>query len=583
MSRVSAYECGGLIFDADFDSGNIESVEARGSNQFTLYTRADAIGSRERNRATWFYFAVRGAPPGMLLFFEIRNMNPQRALYQQDMRPVVRSLPSQPDWQRIRTPCQQAGAGKDTHEFAITFAHKVERRNETLYFAFSYPQSYTECQARLAWLDAIFGLPKAAVVPPRAPSGEAPTMAPTGGETAAAPTAAAASSGPGLMGTLASALSAGAQPAAVMDQMDHLRRERLLSAARDAAFEALAPEPRAARVARKAAAPATARAPAAQSVPSPPPSPPHPPPSSPPPSPPTASPMPLLRFEQNMFKSGASHPYTAGNPYTAANPYTAGASSPYMASFSQGARRPAVRGGALFTETLHRPAVRGGALAQSLTQRPPLWPGPPPPPLPSRAPVALSVPAPSSLPPLSFNAGSLMISAISAIPPGRPSASRAVTPQLDRLLQRLSAATNRLETKVIALGRAEMDAELAEAAAMSAAARLPLESPSNVYYHRELLTRSVDGRRIDLLTISSKRGFAERPQFQPSQWYEPALETALIAHGASACTCSPRRPFPTGTSRHSSRRCCPRLSAESRRGGRAYRPLHARAASPIRR
>ena len=121
MSRVSAYECGGLIFDADFDSGNIESVEARGSHQFTLYTRADAIGSRERNRATWFYFAVRGAPPGMLLFFEIRNMNPQRALYQQDMRPVVRSLPSQPDWQRIRTPCQQA-AGKDTHEFAITFA-----------------------------------------------------------------------------------------------------------------------------------------------------------------------------------------------------------------------------------------------------------------------------------------------------------------------------------------------------------------------------------------------------------------------------------------------------------------------------
>ena len=73
-----------------------------------------------------------------------------------------------------------------------------------------------------------------------------------------------------------------------------------------------------------------------------------------------------------------------------------------------------------------------------------------------------------------------------------------------------------------------MDAELAEAAAMSAAARLPLEAPSNVYYYRELLTRSVDGRRIDLLTISSKRGFAERPQFQPSQWYEPALEPAML-------------------------------------------------------
>lgn len=41
------------------------------------------------------------------------------------------------------------------------------------------------------------------------------------------------------------------------------------------------------------------------------------------------------------------------------------------------------------------------------------------------------------------------------------------------------------------------------------AAASALPGPASIYYHRELLTRSVDGRRVDLLTITSYGGRCE--------------------------------------------------------------------------
>ena len=182
--RIGHADCGGLTFLADFDSGNLGHVEERSGeavwcidveltadNSFILWTRADCEGTRHQARSrTWFYFAVQGASPGCTLHFEVRGMNPQMKLFQHDMRPVVRSLPSKPEWQRVAEPTQAIMPDGVGSNFAIRFRHRVDTsRSDTLFFAFTFPSSYAECAAKLAWADALFGRPVASLSPPPLP------------------------------------------------------------------------------------------------------------------------------------------------------------------------------------------------------------------------------------------------------------------------------------------------------------------------------------------------------------------------------------------------------------------------------
>jgi hypothetical protein len=77
-------------------------------------------------------------------------MNTKRhgALYRCDMRPVFKSQVTNNKWCRMRKSVRTDEEGR------LFFEHTNELENDTIYFAFTYPYSYSDLQAELIRLDS---------------------------------------------------------------------------------------------------------------------------------------------------------------------------------------------------------------------------------------------------------------------------------------------------------------------------------------------------------------------------------------------------------------------------------------------
>ena len=182
LPHIGATTVAGLTFDASFDSGNCSRVEQVDDDEFNLFTSCDcACTPFEKSYRTWFAFAVRGVAKGRTLAFNIHNMNAQGKLFRADMRPVYRSLPSKPAWNRLPYAATHTGTKEDDN-FVLRFKHRCDGGpDDTVYFAFCFPLSYTDSIARLAWLDALFQLPAAPIAAPPTLAG----LTATGGDSTA--------------------------------------------------------------------------------------------------------------------------------------------------------------------------------------------------------------------------------------------------------------------------------------------------------------------------------------------------------------------------------------------------------------
>lgn len=136
LPHVGATRFGSLIFDACFDGGNCACVEQVDESEFNVTTSNDGAGTPfDKPYRTWFSFAVRGVAKGKTLHFNIYNMNCQGKLFRADMRPVYRSLPSRPNWNRLPVACTHTGT-KEMDDFVLSFKHKFEAgADDTHYFA----------------------------------------------------------------------------------------------------------------------------------------------------------------------------------------------------------------------------------------------------------------------------------------------------------------------------------------------------------------------------------------------------------------------------------------------------------------
>lgn len=152
----------GFLFSSNFDSGNLRHVSCSTSStsnsgifEFDLKLCADCEGTvYESKYRAWFHFSIRGprCTKGNIIQFTIHGVNNHAKLYSQGMRPCIKSIPSQPNWDHIKSECIFNNSGEDNQ---LTFRHAFEYDgiDEVTYFAFAQPFSYSECQAMLQQLD----------------------------------------------------------------------------------------------------------------------------------------------------------------------------------------------------------------------------------------------------------------------------------------------------------------------------------------------------------------------------------------------------------------------------------------------
>eukprot|EP01017_Pseudomicrothorax_dubius_P040566 TRINITY_DN6363_c0_g1_i3.p1 TRINITY_DN6363_c0_g1~~TRINITY_DN6363_c0_g1_i3.p1 ORF type:complete len:621 (+),score=109.23 TRINITY_DN6363_c0_g1_i3:58-1920(+) len=142
--QQTLHEFDNVVFDSRFDSGNLARVDKVRDDLFNLYITPDNAGTPfEKGYRTWFHFSVTPLRYPATITLTIKNMNCQLKLYNEGMVPVYKCLPSSPTWKRLPTSLTYKHQSDSGLEFAFSF--KFERE-DTVYFAFSFPWSYIENQ-----------------------------------------------------------------------------------------------------------------------------------------------------------------------------------------------------------------------------------------------------------------------------------------------------------------------------------------------------------------------------------------------------------------------------------------------------
>jgi len=138
---------GELIFDCDFESGNIGDIEQVDEFEFDVKIRCDSNSPKHR---VWYFFRVRNMRENQKLVIHVSNYSKSKALFREGFTPVWATH------RRKWTPVNKeqmfyyrCPRHKKRHCFAFTFSFKT---CEEHFFAFTFPYTYTFLQK---WLHSI--------------------------------------------------------------------------------------------------------------------------------------------------------------------------------------------------------------------------------------------------------------------------------------------------------------------------------------------------------------------------------------------------------------------------------------------
>jgi hypothetical protein len=111
----------------------------------------------------WYYFEVKNLKPG-LVTFKIANLGKFESLYNEGMKPLIKSVKSGNEWVRGGSHVSYMSNSKD-YSYTLTFTYNFAYEDDTTYFAYSYPYTYSElvsdmnaiksCYSHIARVDTI--------------------------------------------------------------------------------------------------------------------------------------------------------------------------------------------------------------------------------------------------------------------------------------------------------------------------------------------------------------------------------------------------------------------------------------------
>ena len=101
----------------------------------------------------WFFFSVQKAKKNQRALFHITNFSKSKSLYREGMSPLVRSS-SRPTWQRV--PEKNVFYYKkqlSKKSYVLSWLFEFDRPDETFYFAYCFPYTYTRLQKYLCAIE----------------------------------------------------------------------------------------------------------------------------------------------------------------------------------------------------------------------------------------------------------------------------------------------------------------------------------------------------------------------------------------------------------------------------------------------
>eukprot|EP00929_Paragymnodinium_shiwhaense_P080019 TRINITY_DN41709_c0_g1_i1.p1 TRINITY_DN41709_c0_g1~~TRINITY_DN41709_c0_g1_i1.p1 ORF type:complete len:1670 (+),score=248.12 TRINITY_DN41709_c0_g1_i1:174-5183(+) len=142
-----------LQFSSCFESGNLAFAKSETPQLYILLLDFDV---NTCGYTQWFYFGVRNGVKGQTVTFKLTNMSKAKSLFEQGyMKPVVWSEKAGRGWERGCTGVQyypnsqkrnvasgKAGEGGSTYR-TLEFSYTFEHQDDTVFFAYHYPYTYS--------------------------------------------------------------------------------------------------------------------------------------------------------------------------------------------------------------------------------------------------------------------------------------------------------------------------------------------------------------------------------------------------------------------------------------------------------